>query len=108
MHAISRWVIKRSFSDIAAMAEQAPEIICNQTFAINLSVIDLRDKDFILFLEDLQQHYCINASSIDMNSMGSNSMEFNREVGEFPNRQVLYHLTKRLQYQMKKIVYFQI
>lgn len=50
----------------------------------------------------------INASSIDMNSMGSNSMEFNREVGEFPNRQVLYHLTKRLQYQMKKIVYFQI
>lgn len=51
---ITRWVIKRCFADISDTLEEAADGIMGDpavSFAINLSVMDLRDRDFTAFLK---------------------------------------------------------
>jgi diguanylate cyclase (GGDEF)-like protein len=51
---ITRWVIKRCFADLSETMEEAADGLMGDpavSFAINLSVMDLRDRDFTAFLK---------------------------------------------------------
>ncbi len=65
IHSISRWVIKNSFAEIAAMAVTDPSLVQGRIFAINLSVTDLYDRDFVGYVEKMQQRYDIPATLIE-------------------------------------------
>lgn len=65
IQSISRWVIKNSFMEIAAMTASEPALIEGRIFAINLSVTDLHDREFIGYVEKMQQRYTIPSSMIE-------------------------------------------
>lgn len=65
IHRISRWVIQRSFAEIAAMSAADPELLLDKLFAINLSVTDLYDREFVDFIEIMQHRYGIPSSVIE-------------------------------------------
>ncbi len=65
---ISRWVIRRVLKDLAAMNAQGSAQDFQEEFviAVNLSVLDLKDKEFLNFVEQSLLQYATPAKGIEL------------------------------------------
>ncbi len=62
---ITRWVIKKAFNDRVRLQETGLEGSSNFLFSVNLSIMDLKDRDFIQFLKQQLKETKCNPSKIE-------------------------------------------
>lgn len=62
---LTRWVINRSFKEIKSIQDIGIDKDEKLNFAINLSILDLKDSDFIDYILEKKQEYLIDSSIIE-------------------------------------------